>query len=99
MSSSRRKAATILRASSPGRVWSSRLLSARRRVTPGVLDRGALADHDVDAAPEYSLQHFDVDVCRVADRDLDAPRVEEADRNDEHATRNLEWQQSCRPRV
>ena len=68
-------------------------------MTPGVLNRRALADHEVDPAPEHSLEHFDVDVRGIADGDLDAARVQEADRDDEHAPRNLERQKSCRPRI
>jgi len=70
------------------------LLRVRAAARPG-----RQADHDVDAAPEHSLEHFDVDVCGVADCDFDASRVQEADRDGEHATRDLERQESCRPRV
>src|SRR5207253_2100838 len=95
----RRGAATILRASSRGKVWSSRLLSAGRCVAPGVLDRRALADHQIDSAPEHALEYLEVDVCRVGDGYLYASRVDEANRDDEHPTRNLERQQSRRRRV
>ena len=68
-------------------------------MTPRVLYGRTFADHDVDSAPEHPLQAFDVDVRGVADRDLDATRVQEADRNSEHATRNLERQEGCHFRI
>src|SRR5947208_719549 len=61
-----------------GKAWSSRLLSAGRRVAPCVLDRRALADHQVDSAPEHALARLAVDVCGVADGAFAPSRVQEA---------------------